>query len=124
MKKKFYKVVTSSLLSLYATNHIEYEIGEWVSAPENTRLFVFDDLDEAKNYAKCYDKIFECSVIGKIKFKGSFFIKDNTLFWKIFNKQIKAKKKINADIFAENKITLAEVDAVLAKKVRLDKQVF
>lgn len=127
----YYKVVRNEngkLLSArtgsYYTDRkpVQYIPNRWVSAPENTRLFVFDNLSNAKSFI-CYvngEEIWECQIIGGI---SGFGAEGNIIsFWEKVNSYSKKKKKINFDKIQE-KINLVNWEAILAKKVKLTKRV-
>lgn len=119
--KKYYKVVSKSLWSARAIGcaAVRYEIGEWVDAPENTRLFVFDSLKEARKFREGdSEDIYECEVKGGIKLPGCAWISSINAFWERFNAKIKNKEKITRRYMAK-KFNLAETPAVLVKSVKL-----
>lgn len=123
--KKHYKVVSKSLWSARAIGcaAVRYEIGEWVDAPDNTRLFVFDSLKEARKFYDCrFENIYECEVKGGIKLPGCAWICAIGEFWETFNAKIKNKEKITRRYMAK-KVDLAETPAVLVKSVKLKKLV-
>ena len=123
--KKHYKVVSKNLWSARAIGcmAVRYKIGEWVDAPENTRLFVFDSLKEARKFhdrqSEC---IYECEVKGGIKLPGCALISSINAFWEKFNAKIKNKEKITREYMVK-KFNLAETPAVLVKSVKLKKLV-
>jgi hypothetical protein len=120
--KKHYKVVSKSLWSARAIRcAVKYKIGEWVDAPENTRLFVFDSLKEARKFYDCqFEDIYECEVKGGIKFLGCAWAGAISAFWERFNTKIKNKEKITRE-YMTKKVGLAETPAVLVKSVKLKK---
>lgn len=124
---KYYKVVNSDLTSatvfkadpIDKRTPVQYKINEWVNAPNNTRLFVFDNLDEAKKFAwERVARLFECQIKGRIKHQGVDRFAHTSLFWEEFNLQLKKKKKINI-----SKYPTASTPAVLAKSVKLTKEI-
>jgi hypothetical protein len=136
MKKKYYKVVCTvpdhvGGKQLYSISNkdgreVKYELNKWISAPNETRLFVFDDLNKAKSFRNVFKtrKIYECEIIGGIKGKGARYRDSMDDYWNIFNKELKKKKKIDVEkIMEKNGISLAYIDAILAKKVKLTKKV-
>lgn len=123
--KKHYKVVGKSLWSARAIGReaVRYKIGEWVNAPENTRLFVFDSLEEARKFhERQFEDIYECEVKGGIKLPGCLWAYSESEFWETFNAKIKNKEKITRE-YMEKKVDLAETPAVLVKSVKLKKLV-
>lgn len=123
--KKHYKVVSKSLWSARSIGRsaVRYKIGEWVDAPENTRLFVFDSLEEARKFhEREFEDIYECEVKGGIKLPGCAWISSINAFWETFNAKIKNKEKITRR-YMEKKVDLAETPAVLVKSVKLKKLV-
>jgi len=130
MKKKYYKVVTevrdekgqTAYISARYGGLAEYKIGEWTIAPGNTRLFVFDNLDEAFDFAFLSEHIFECEIIGGIKGRGAFFSDNAPCFWRVFNSYLNKKKKVDFNKIFKN-IEPTEFHSVLAKKVKLIKKI-
>lgn len=119
--KKHYKVVTKQFWSARATGRtvVKYKIGEWVNAPENTRLFVFDSLEEARKFHEHqFEDIYECEVKGGIKLPGCAWVNAIGEFWEKFNIKIKNKEKITREYMAK-KVDLAATPAVLVKSVKL-----
>jgi hypothetical protein len=123
MSKKYYKVVLIENGKLYSAvqGNVEYKENEWVSAPGDTRLFVFDDKADAFNFIyRRQHLIFECKVVGGIKLSGTRSERDVPYFWRIFNKLIQTKRKFCP---AEFKLTfpgaVSALPAVLVKKVKL-----
>lgn len=131
MKKKYYKIVRldeeekgfsyNSWGNQIET--VEYKLNEWVEAPKGTRLFVFDSLEEAlANKFRQNDVIFECEIVGGIKGRGAFLVGFQREFWKIFNSFVKRKKKVDYNLLGK-KFCLTIMSAVLAKKVKLVKEI-
>lgn len=120
--KKYYKVVDGGwgpYCSARSRNYVFYKVGEWTDAPGNTRLFVFDNLEDARKFRSFGEVIFECEIVGGVKFFGANCRSNNNEFWEIFNNILLKKKKVTKEKFKKANIRLAEVDAVLAKKVKL-----
>ena len=124
---KYYKVVKKDMSSATVLKSdpfdkrtpVQYKINEWVNAPNNTRLFVFDYLDEAKIFAyQNAARLFECQIKGRIRHKGVEKLAHTSLFWEEFNLQLKRKKKINI-----SKYPPSSTPAVLAKSVKLTKEI-
>lgn len=124
--KKYYKVVReiktqSGEIQLQSARSrercVHYKIGEWTVAPEGTRVFVFDDLNDAHEFCLFKEGIYECRIFGGIRMSGADFVQDQGRFWEIFNELRKKKKKISPKDLRE--IMLADTPAVLAKKVML-----
>lgn len=125
--KKYYKLVRTAYddsLKSYAGGDLEYKLNEWTIAPDDTRLFVFDNLETAKEHAFPYSyELYECEIVGGIKGFGAYYYSDNSSFWKLFNKKVKSKKKIIFTKQEFDNIPLADMSAVLCKKVKLTKKV-
>jgi len=111
---------------------VEYTPHKWVKAPDNTRLFVFDNLKDAMEYAKpsnTKSSIWECKIRGGIPFKGAISINKYAEYWAALNKILASKKAFNPDA-AERyltdvlNITLWKTPAVLAKSVKLTKKLY
>ena len=122
--KKHYKVVAKSLWSAryIGRSAVRYKIGEWVDAPDNTRLFVFDSLKEARKFHEQGEDIYECEVRGGIKLPGCAWVGSISAFWEKFNTKIKNKEKITRE-YMEKELDLAKTPAVLVKSVKLKKLV-
>ena len=125
MKKKYYKVVFSRLDKMGSATlfgkDVNYKVGEWVSAPQNTRLFVFDNKKQAKAFAIAPDHfIYECQIIGGIHGQGCAIARLKARFWKQINSILQQKKKVDFDTL---KIPLFATACVLAKKVKLIKKI-
>jgi hypothetical protein len=62
----YYKVVTSQLFSARSGNNprvsVQYSNSDFVKAPENTKLFVFDKLEDAKDFLWLAERLFSCVV--------------------------------------------------------------
>jgi hypothetical protein len=127
--KKYYKVVrlngNKTFISARASQWgggvsqefaVQYRIGEFAKPKvAGTKLFVFDDLDEAQSFADSSDVIFECEVKNPRKAKyGSFTYRDVALFWKVrqSRKSTKEIQMILPDhtIFCDAVMLTKEVD--------------
>ena len=131
MKKKYYKVVSvndkKQALTSYifdCFNKVTYKVGEWVDAPDNSRLFVFDSLESAMAFAWNDQQIYECEIVGGITGYGWIggYSSDPFRFWEEINNILKRKKKVDFDEIRK-KYTLCDTRSVLAKKVKLVKLV-
>ena len=112
-----YKVVNSLLWSS-RSGSVQYKVNEWVDAPGNTRLFVFDTLHEAKNFRNDNEKIYECYVKGGIKYFGSLCAYNNKVFWYEFNRSLQRKKKVQI-----KNVELTDIEALLVKSVKLIREI-
>ncbi len=133
--KKYYKVVTKdmeSLLSLRVFSDksliVNYYTNQWVHAPEDTRLFVFDNLDKAIELAKKYSSsVYECKIRGHIKLFGSKLIMDNKRFWDKLKPLIKNRHsnwKTREDLQKITGLEIHETESIGAKAVKLVKKVY
>lgn len=131
MKKKYYKIVRREANATgFSYNSwgnpnkkVEYKLNEWVEAPEGTRLFVFDSLEEAlANKFRQNDVVFECEIVGGIKGKGAHFINHQEKFWEIFNSFVKKKKKVDFNLIGRQ-VWPTDMSAILAKKVKIVKEI-
>jgi len=143
MSKTYYKVVTKghSSQGVYQLCSMVYQWtqkrpmvtyipNKWVNAPDNTRLFVFDDLDAAKDHATSCGggfQIWECSVKGGISFYGAWAADDTARYWDVINKYMATKKKFDlasmTQRMLEENIILVGLRAILVKSVKLTKKV-
>ena len=126
MKKKYYKVVSDLVHKFFYSAYqqsdlVEYKIGEWVSAPGNSRLFVFDSLKKAHDFINRFGlynhAVFECQIVGGIEFFGESYPCQYHAFWEFFNKKVKAKKALKIEDFGN--FALLSTKAILCKKVKL-----
>jgi len=137
-EKKYYKVVRD--YDLYwetvpstkyksacepVSSAVEYIPNEWVYAPANTRLFVFDDVKEAVAFYKNASfpwSIWECEVTpGVLRGTGcSVFNMSYKTFWNIVEDNLTSKKKWDTGIISRARST---VDACLVKGVKLTKKI-
>lgn len=118
---KYYKVLDENLRSFLNINRIQYKVGEWVKAPSNTRLFVFDNLYNAQKFNTIYP-IFECEIIGGIKGYPEVYYLDHTQYWDKFNARVAKKKKFHVKDCPEF-TNLKIIDSVLCKAVKLTTKV-
>jgi hypothetical protein len=138
MKKKYYKVVIHhndrNPVSSAASKgwEREYKLNEWTTGSKDTRLFVFDSLENAENYAPSHiststlHEIYECECIGVIKdvygeYSSIFYIK----FWHYVNKNLKNKKKWNFNLHKNKGLMFSQPleGACFAKSVKLIKRI-
>jgi hypothetical protein len=78
-------------------NGCYYRLNQWTIAPKNTRLFVFDSLDELRvSYGKIMHgfKIFKCQVKGGIKGYPCENIWARDEYWNLINATLKKKKSL------------------------------
>lgn len=123
---KYYKVTKDNLVSRCTDanetkrRQIQYKLNEWVDSHPGTRIFVFDNLDDARKFAHGYfnSRIFECVVKGAIKHPGVESVDKIQDFWYTFNILLKKKKKVKI-----TKFELASTPAVLVKSVKLTKEI-
>lgn len=95
---------------------VEYIPNQWVEAPENTRLFVFETLDEAKSFKNKNEVIFVCLIHDYVKFYPCAYPSDSGTYWNIFNRF----KTLNVEAFRKNYVKIMlDTPSVLAKKVML-----
>jgi hypothetical protein len=131
MKKKYYKVVKGidgDICSVidHGDYTTKYKLNEWTTGISNTRLFVFDTLENAQKYASSLsDRIYECECKGVIKNAyGTLFRSDYTDFWNMVNKNIKNKKKWDYKMEESELDNIISINgACFAKSVKLLKQV-
>jgi len=145
-KKTYYKVVRNNTFTrnnektsswMHAPVLCVYTPEVWTYAPAlkglKTKLFVFDDIGHAQQYAKqysCYANIaiWECEVQNPTKYHGrgarSWF--EAKQYWQKyaeFKKSKKSVKQFMSYIEGNTDIPLAYVDAILVDAVKLTKQI-
>lgn len=128
--KTYYKVVKDDLTSADVLDSesyrtlVQYKVNEWVEAPEGTRLFVFDNLCDAKGFVGSIanKKIFECKVMGVCKgtYTGVEYCQAKE-FWRRFNTLFSKKKKVDISIY-DNLISFT-LPSIFVKKVKLIKEI-
>lgn len=130
--KVYYKVVYNSGYHLRSarcggiSNSITYIPNQWVYSHGDSRLFVFDDLEEAKKFigTPSYgEEIWECKIQGGIKGYGCNSIIKIPEFWNTFNKYAKNRHISKKWGKIWEKFPKCENPAVLAKKVKLLRKV-
>jgi hypothetical protein len=100
---KKWSAVTKSVTKIDGIFPVEYKLNEWVSAPDDTRLFVFENRDEARTFQKarndCYSttdyELYKCHCKHIIRnANGVLNAGDLNLqeFWNKVNKNLKNKK--------------------------------
>lgn len=107
--KKYYKVVLkyssdhSNLMSAYS--NVYYKINDYVYAPQGTKLFVFNSLDIAKNFASSRNlAVYECLVKNPRLVKT---LRNNTLpkdYWRYIADAKKHKLNINQYLTKKNAV--------------------
>ena len=136
MKKTYYKIVSVQARQkkswmrdiIPKSSVVTYILDSWVEAMGDSRLFVFDNLEDAIKNNHGSGVIYECEVSGVIKEKMSgvnLFTEDIPEYWEIFNRVRKQKKKNFVKRFYteayKNKLVLSAMSATLVKKVKLKK---
>ena len=119
----YYKVVRVRNNRYFSARQgdVEYKLNETVYAPNNTKLFVFDSLDDAKKF-KCYgEKIFACEVKSPTQGFAAFHNYDMLRFWLLFHSCLSPNylkeweysniKYTKIGIWADEVILRKEIDA-------------
>jgi len=140
-EKKYYKVVdinqhANEKLSTWRVIPIvcDYSPSKWTTAPLHsgvpTKLFVFDDLDDAKLYASSPSKryeVWECQVENPTKHRARGVVHPLNIhsYWREYNLFKKKKKSISAFMThcRNNKMLLSSVEAIMVDAVKLTKQI-
>lgn len=123
----YYKVTNENMESARAEHRsVTYLLNEWVYAPKTkdnkpTRLFVFENLEDAQDFASCTERIFECEVKQSIKGRGAYAVYDMDKLWAYIDDLRKEGKKLNFDKI-EDIITLTYIEAILARAVKLTRE--
>ena len=130
----YYKVVKKSGLRSARTSErgftTYYKVGEWISSPfKGSKLFVFDDLGQAKNFmygffAGADEEIYECEVKGVYKGRTKFLatFSDFSTFtnlWKNFRNKKRFSQFINTFGYKSNVVN----NTVWVDEVKLIKKV-
>jgi hypothetical protein len=121
----YYKVVSYNLFSSITSgkDRVHYLPNLWTKAPKDTRLFVFETIEEANAYIeelwprRYYPGerlIYTCHAKNPIKQRGAASQDNYDSFWKIFNKNGKV---------TDSDMRLANYDAILATEVKLIERV-
>jgi len=132
MKKKYYKVVKEfgtgtdkvyrSLTKMSDRPDIVYPVGEWVYAPGNTRLFLYDEQTAKSPFfsLRPNETLWECEVTPGI-LRGRGVWANEQEFWDKVEKNLKSKKKWDHGIPAAHGRT--PIHAYLVKGVKLLKEI-
>ncbi len=119
---KAFKVVRQSLRSARCGD-VKYGIGKVAVAPENTRLFVFRDLEKAKSFAERGEDIYECEVTGLSKARFMCYeVASIPSFWRKLGRLRAQKVKITRDNLHRDAVP-AIPGTFFAKTVELKKLV-
>jgi hypothetical protein len=142
--KTYYKVVQaiqngvdyeyiSAMGELNNPSTVKYKLNEWAYPNDNTRLFVFDDLNSAKAYKFNFDNkvrrldIYECKIKGGIKGYPATYSWLKDAYWEWFKKLLKAKKSISKQFEKSSKFGDVyfneDYPSVLATAVMLTKRI-
>jgi hypothetical protein len=120
--KIYYKVTNQNLKSCTTTHYnipdkykIQYKVNEKVFGADDTPLFVFKTLEDAKEFVPripCREpRFFKCEVTKPRKIKYLSYLADISMFFSfIRNKQLRKKHK-EYEVFSPTEGTLA-VDSV------------
>ena len=107
---------------------MNYSVDKWVEAPQDTRLFVFDNLDKAIALAQEFScDVYECKIRGHIKLFGSKLVMDNKQFWNKLKPLIKNRHsnwKTREDLQKITGLEIHETESIGAKAVKLVKKVY
>lgn len=123
MNRIYYKVLAldynNKLWSCGGTSvSIPYEVHKIIHAPNNTRLFVFETLEEAQDFCGGISNfvIYSCVAPEGIKGRGAGSLNNIGLFWAMFNDY-----KNNAQLLQilHDEFYLAPYDAILVEKLML-----
>jgi hypothetical protein len=111
---KYYKVVNSNLTSARVFRQewrVWYQVGEFVRSPlKGSKLFCFNNLQAAQNFAYSSEDVYECEVIGAVDSKrtsGGFLSSTHgrrkvvELAWKLMGQKKKYKHLL--DEYARSK---------------------
>ncbi len=97
-QKVYYKVV-SKMCSTFAGYRYQqtYKLNTPVSGCNNRPIFIFDSIENARNYCKSYHRIFKCTAtkVRKPYTLVSNYIGSIDNYWEVVDKAKKAKKNIN-----------------------------
>lgn len=100
---------------------VTYKVGEWIEAPENTRLFVFDNFDDARRFRISGEQIYLCEVEDPVKMRGAFTFEFES-FWNMVNKILDSGGKLeeSPEYIYWHK---SEIEAICVRKVKLVERV-
>lgn len=166
MSSQYYKVVTRcaagmlhsargliyndwcSNTGLVWNRYVRYIQGEWVSAANDSRLFVFDNIKTARSFLRDMQEsytfsfseggqcraveLWECEVDDIVIGYGADSIYSIDQFWTIFNKSLSQLQGDNVDVYnlwrttfvRNEKTPIADIRSVLAKRVKLTERVY
>ena len=101
--RKYYKVVTPDLKScIVASIEVQYNLNTKVKPKNNSKLFVFDNLLQAKQFRANYGgHIYSCYVTNPTKpviYTPNLYT-CNSKFWSVYRKAKKQKRNANKVIY-------------------------
>ncbi len=122
---KAFKVVTAWNLTSARYGGVQYQLGQFVDAPEGTRLFVFSNIEAARDFRGTNEVIYECEVKGNTKFVPCERSYDIKKYWEIFCKLKKSRKGIHKEAFKGIHLSpdFEEGVCLLVKSVKLLRKV-
>lgn len=128
-KRLAYKVVKRGTLESarafgdYGMTVVTYKVNEVTHAPKGTRIFTFEDLSAAKDFARIGEEIYECEVTDGIVGYGSYAASKQMDFWEKFNKFNKSRHPKTAIQKVNQIISKTQYRALLVTKVKLLRKV-
>lgn len=123
MFKLAYKVLSNTnsgqLFSARASNgfsekmsSVEYFVNKFIDAPEGTRLFTFEKLDDALYFKDSYEVVYQCLIEDYIELYPCSYSKSIVKYWELVNSGN-----------ALEELELAPYKSLCAKRVMLLKEV-
>lgn len=119
--KIYYKVVrgVSQLFSARSEYSVEYKVNEWTEAPGNTRLFLFDSLEAAKDFKWDNESVYTCYAQHIAIGYGAFSTGTINVFWNFVAEHSKGRHVTKAIAKANKEFRSSVHKAVLARRVKL-----
>jgi hypothetical protein len=118
--KVYYKVVKSDdLSSARAFSPVWYKLKKWIEAPKGTRLFLFDSLEAARNFANIGESIYTCQALYVAIGYGASNSYDKRSFWNFVAENSKGRHVTKAIAKANKLFEPTKYKAVLARRVKL-----
>ena len=95
---------------------VEYFVDKWAIAPQDTRLFVFENLQQARSFKRYTNEIvYQCLICDYVRFFPCESIWKIARYWELFNNNV-----FNMEEFENANVSInTAISSLLAKKVML-----
>lgn len=97
-------------------NKVTYKVDQWVSSGNISKLFVFNNLEDAKKFHITGEEIWECEVKNPVNYFPCASIDEIDNYWKMLN----ANEEISEDNLKTNIPSVLADEVKLIQKVEID----